>query len=395
MLSSQTEDPAPAPGQAPAPEDGPEGWLRQCWIEGITATWGARLKTLGLQAARAGGDADLRAGLQAFAAVAAMGRGDYDLADQLLGPPPEEGSPSVLLIDQAARLYRACGDAERDPERAVAAMAALNEARARLQRSGEVSPEAATARGYAGLMLGEALLMVGDVGAARHQLELVVEEGQAPPALLTAVRCVLGGIEQAVGRPDLAIGHLQAAVRGAQGLAAEEGLSRLLLCGVMLSTDVRYGLALFDEYLARQRGKVPEGQGTVARLFRLLQMLVGVMREGPGAAMMLTLPMRVELRDLLRFLQGRHYSAGWFLLLTGLCAGALRGAGDPCEAYSVLIHAAATLRCRRMDGAAELCDRQIEMLRATLGVDQFEALLTEARHRRQLFLSYLGNRGQG
>ena len=78
--------------------------------------------------------------------------------------------------------------------------------------------------------------------------------------------------------------------------------------------------------------RVSSSPGASRRMLRLL-----TAQPPPG------LQVRVEIRDLLRFLQGRHYSAGWFLLLTSVCAGALRAAGDPCEAYSVLIHAAATL----------------------------------------------------
>ncbi len=288
----------------------------------------------------------------------------------------------MQLLDSAVRLYRACGDAERDPERALRAMQDLGEARRQVGSAQNV--EAATARGYAGLALAEALLMVGDVGAARHQLELVIEEAQAPPVLLTWIRSILCGIELAVGRTDLAIGHLQAGMRQAAGHPAEEQMTRLLLSGVMLSGNRRYGLALLEEFLARNADHPPVGQGTVARLYRMLRLLSG---ESP-----FPLPVRAEVRDHLRYLQGRHYSAGWFLLLTGVCSGALRGAGDTCEAYSVLIHAAATLRCRRMDGAADLCDRQIEALRSQLGEDQFEALLAEAQRRRRIFLSYLDER---
>lgn len=391
-MTPQPQPPTPIPTLATAPEDGPEHWLRQCWIEGVTAAWGTQLSALGARAVGEGSDADIRAGMQAFTALAALGRGDYDLADEVLAPPAASSSPSVRLLDSAARLYRACGDAERDPQRAVVAMNALNDARR--AASADDSPEARTARGYAGLALGEALLMVGDVGAARHQLGLVIEEGQAPPVLLTWVRCILGGLEQAVGRADLALEHLQAAVRGSTGLAAEGHLTRLLLCGVMLGNDVRYGLALFEEFTTQRReAGAPRGHGAVARLYQLLATLITAMPGSDGSqGTPLGLPQRALVRDLLRTLQARHYSAGWFLLLTGLCSGGLRAAGDHCEAYSVLVHAGATLRCRRMDGAAELCDRQIDAMRAQLGVDAFEALLTEARHRRQLFLSYVGTR---
>ncbi len=72
----------------PQVEDGPEHWLKEFWVQGVTASWGERLSRLGRRAAINGLDADMTASLRAFAALAAMGRGDYDLADELLGPPP-------------------------------------------------------------------------------------------------------------------------------------------------------------------------------------------------------------------------------------------------------------------------------------------------------------------
>jgi hypothetical protein len=377
-----------------APNQPPDldAWLRECWAEGVTTAASARLCAL-TDADLQGADDDVRAGLGAFAALAAMGHGDYDRADRLLSGRAGTLSPPVMLLDSAARLYRACGDAERDPARALLAMNDLAEVQARVQAltggaAGVGGPALSTAQAYAGLSLAEALLMVGDVGAARHQLSLIIEEGAAPPALLTMARCILSGIEQAVGRADLAIDHMQAAVRATAGLPAEGMLTRLLLCGMMLGADRLYGLALYDEFLARH-GR-PAGHGAVARLFRMLDLMVPGLRRPddwrsePPLPSPYPLAVRTEIREHLRFLQGRHYSPGWFVLFTGLCAGVLRAAGDPCEAYTVLVHAAATLRLRHMDGAAEMCDRQIEVLRVELGVDRFEALLVEARQRRQL-----------
>ena len=71
------------------------------------------------------------------------------------------------------------------------------------------------------------------------------------------------------------------------------------------------------------------------------------------------------------------------LLLTTLCAGALSGADEPSDSYSVLIETAADLRCKYMDGAADLCDRQLTTLLAQLGPDRFEEVLLEAQHRRR------------
>jgi hypothetical protein len=92
---------------------------------------------------------------------------------------------------------------------------------------------------------------------------------------------------------------------------------------------------------------------------------------------------RAELRQALRGLQDRHPSAAWVLLLTTLCAGALSGADEPSDSYSVLIETAADLRCKYMDGAADLCDRQLTTLLAQLGPDRFEEVLLEAQHRRR------------
>lgn len=383
--------PSPPSGDAPGPDETALRWLARCWVEGVTASFVAQAEALGPRVAAGDRDDDNTA-LRAFTAMAAMGRGDYDLADALLtdAPPGEGLSSPVSLLDATARLYRACGEAERDPERAQRAMKELHAAELALPRGAEHdTTETATARGYAGLSHGEALLMVGDVGAARHQLERVVgeersERGLRPPAvLLTTVRCILGGIEQAVGRGDLAVAHLQAAVRDAAGFAQEEQVARLLLCGSMLADNHRFGEALLRDLKAQGQlqPEALEGHGTIAHLHRLLVLLAG---ESP-----FPLPVRAEMRELLRFLQGRHYSAGWFLLVTSLTAGALLGAGDAVEAYNILVHAAAALRCRRMEGAADLCDRQLTALRQRLGEEHFEAVVTEARERRRAFLNYL------
>lgn len=387
--TSQVAEAPPAPSDDPT---SPEGWLRRCWSDGVTATFVARVRGTALARAAAEEDA---AGLRAFSAMAAMGHGDYGLADELLGagasqPGEPPLSAPVALVDAAARLYRACGEAEQDPERAVKAMQALHQADHALASAEDGdTPEAATARGYAGLSLAEALLMVGDIGAARHHLELAVcdERDPRPPMVLRCTaRCILGGIELAVGRGDLAVAHLQKAVRDAAGFRQEEQTARLLLVGAMLIENHRYGEALLRELMAQHHldADIARGHGTLSHLHRLLEVL------SKGAPF--SLPKRVELRELLRFLQGRHYSAGWFLLLTSLAAGGLGSAGDASEAYNTLVHAAATLRCRRMEGAADLCDRQVDALRVRLGEERFEEVLTEARERRRTFLTYLNGR---
>ncbi len=106
-----------------------------------------------------------------------------------------------------------------------------------------------------------------------------------------------------------------------------------------------------------------------------------------------SLPVRYNLHEQGHWLQGRHNSAGWSLLMVNLFAGAQIGAGDPCGAYGVLVQAAADLRCRRMDGVADLCDRQITTLRTRLGPERFDELLTEAQRRRRELHLYESERG--
>ena len=65
-------------------------------------------------------------------------------------------------------------------------------------------------------------------------------------------------------------------------------------------------------------------------------------------------------------------------------ASALVAADETCEAYDVLVQSAAELRCRRIDGVADLIDRQLATLRGQLGPDGFEPLLREAQRRRRL-----------
>ena len=42
---SRSGDPAAGPPPVLTPvDDGPQGWLQQCWREGVRATWGARIR---------------------------------------------------------------------------------------------------------------------------------------------------------------------------------------------------------------------------------------------------------------------------------------------------------------------------------------------------------------
>jgi hypothetical protein len=365
------------------PERLAEQLLERCREMGLTEAQAEELSELGLRAVlempqRVGDIANI--GMRTLVTFAALGRGDFDLADTVLDMPGDANTPELRLLDLAARLYRACVGAERDMAQPVAAMNALTEALVPVL--GVDTPEARLSRGYAGLTLSEALLRVGDVGAARQQLESVADEPGMPPGIAVVAGMILGGIEQAVGRNDLALGHIQVALHRASsigGALEEERLLRVLLVGLLMFDGRRYGLAMLDDITAGKYGPAPSGNGTVARLYRVLSFIA---REPP-----LPLSARVAVREELRWLQGRHNSAGWSLLVTSLVAGALTGSGDACEAYGLLVQASAELRCRYMDGVADLCDREIQALRLQLGPDAFDELLTEAQRRRQQLLS--------
>jgi len=362
-----------------------EDLLERCRELGLTESQADELSGLGMRAvlevyASSGLGASI--GMRALVTFAALGRGDFKLADSVLDLPGEANTPELRLLDLAARLYRACVGAERDPGKPLALMNALTEALVPV--IGLQTAEARLSRGYAGLTLSEALLRLGDVGAARQQLESVADEPGMPPAIAVIAGMMLGGLEQSVGRNDLALGHIQVALHRASQLGAiaeEERLLRVLLVGLLMFDSRRYGLAMLDDITAGKYGPAPSGHGTVARLYRVLSLIA---REPP-----LSLAARASVREDLRWLQGRHNSAGWSLLVVSLVAGAMAGADDACEAYGLLVQASAELRCRYMDGVADLCDRQIAALRHQLGPDCFDELLTEAQRRRQQLLSVL------
>jgi len=325
--------------------------------------------------------------MRSLVAFAALGRGNVALADSALALPGEPKNPEQRLLDLSARLYRACVGAERDPGQPQQIMNALTEALAPVVE--QRTPEAQLARGYAGLTLSEALLRLGDVGAARHQLESVADEPGMPAGITVIAGLLLGGIEQAVSRSDLALGHVQVALHRATQLGVdsdEERLLRLILVALLLADSRRLGQAMLDDVRGGKYGPPPRGQGSVARLYHLLQLIAQTPTDSSPAVELephVVLLRRLAIHNELRWLQGRHNSAGWSLLFTVLCAGALAGMGDACEAYGVLVEAAAELRCRYMDGVADLCDRQIAVLRHRLGTDAFEQLIAEAQRRRQ------------
>lgn len=306
-------------------------------------------------------------------ALAAYFKGRRQACDLILAHTPDCQTPVQQLLTSTLQVYQACYDVGQDPQAPVHRMQELTAALKPVLDAADL--EARAVRGCAGLALSEVLLRIGDVGAARNQLELVADEPEMPPGVAIIAHMLLGGLEQAVGRNDLALGHLQVALHRAGGLADEESLLRLLLVGVLLADNRRYALAMLDDVQAGKYGQVPGGQGTVARLHRLLQLLA----QRPPFDM----HGRAELRQALRGLQERHPSAAWVLLLTTLCAGALAGADEPSDSYAVLIETAADLRCKYMDGAADLCDRQLATLLAQLGPDRFEEVLLEAQHRRR------------
>lgn len=327
-----------------------------------------------------------RIAMRSLVAFAALGRGNLTLADSALALPGEPENPEQRLLDLSARLYRACVGAERDPAQPQQVMNALSEAL--LPVMDLRSTEAQLARGYAGLTLSEALLRIGDVGAARHQLESVADEPGMPAGIAVIAGMLLGGIEQSVSRSDLALGHVQVALHRATQLGVdsdEERLLRLILVALLLADSRRLGQAMLDDVRGGKYGPPPQGHGAVARLYHVLQLIAQtptapeqVAATEPHVALL----RRMSVHNELRWLQGRHNSAGWSLLFTVLCAGALAGMGDTCEAYGILVEAAAELRCRYMDGVADLCDRQIAMLRHQLGMDAFEQLIAEAQRRR-------------
>lgn len=376
--------------QAVTPEEVDRLYRRMLEL-GLTERLGTELQRIGPAAILSTKDPVVAVVLRTLAAFATLSRGQVEAADLILALPGEATTPELKLLDLSGRLYRACTDAERDPERVAAAMQELTSALSPvLDLDGELPR---LARGYAGLTLGEVLLRLGDVGAARYQLEVVADEANMPPAVVVIARMLLAGIEQAVGRTDLSIGHCQVALHRATALgptaAAQQGspagatqaagsdeerLLRAILIGLLLSENRRFGIAMLADVTAGRYGPPPTGQGTVARLLGLLQLI----SDGP-----LSVNAQNELANELRWLHHRHPSAGWALLITCLLSGSLSGAGDACESYRILIQAAADLRVRYMDGIADLCDRQLSVLRNQLGPDAFEKLLDEAQRRRE------------
>ena len=356
---------------SPTPEAG--DWLAGLQAAGLSAAELTELLDIGERLLGVSGEVAASISPRLRVALGAYFKGRREACKLILEHTPDCPSPLQQLLTATLQVYQACYDVGQDPQAPVHRMHELTAALKPVLGATEL--EARAVRGCAGLALSEVLLRIGDVGAARNQLELVADEPEMPPGVAIIAHMLLGGLEQAVGRNDLALGHLQVALHRAAGLADEESLLRLLLVGVLLADNRRYALAMLDDVQAGKYGQVPGGQGTIGRLHRLLQLLA----QRPPFDM----HGRTELRQALRGLQDRHPSAAWVLLLTTLCAGALSGADEPSDSYSVLIETAADLRCKYMDGAADLCDRQLTTLLAQLGPDRFEEVLLEAQHRRR------------
>lgn len=309
-------------------------------------------------------------------AFAALSRGDGDRADELLTSGKPVRSVEERRLWLAASLYRACWL----PPSAAASdeIAQLTQALSNVSTVTDVDQPVLSdlALGCAALAFAEGLLRASDVGAARHQLELVANDDRQPRGLVVVARMLLSAIEVGVGRSDLALGHVQVALHASAGLGSEDRLLRLLLVGLLFAENRRLARAMLDDVIAGRYGAISSEQGTVAHLLRVLRLLA---HHCP-----LALEHTVELRRDLRWLLRRHASALWSLLIVSLLASALVSADETCEAYDVLVQSAAELRCRRMDGVADLLDRQLATLRGQLGPDGFEPLLREAQRRRRL-----------
>ena len=323
-------------------------------------------------------------------ALAATANGRDSMAASVLDAKIDTPSPALRLLDVAARLYQACVLAQHAPDQPARWINHLTDELVTTEaQTDEATREA---RAYAALVLAEALLRLGDVGAARQQLQSITDDAGLPPALALLAGCLLVAIEQAVGRPDLGLRHLDSVAARAGQLAPQAGegmLVALTRIGLLFAQRPAEGQAALDA-LRSSPECPPLGLNTVGRLARLFVQCTNMeaaatnFSEGVAAG---DTPQSVELRqqarDDLAWLHQRHRSAGASLLCTGLYAGVLLSLHDLPEAYRVLVEAAADMRCRYLDGVADLCDRQILVLQHRLGPDTFERVLNEAQRRRQ------------
>src|SRR5689334_20626226 len=140
--SIEIDGEADATGQEALPEAGSpvseaddgntaERLLERCTETGLTESQADQLSAIGLRAVldlRERGGESASVGMRTLVTFAALGRGDFSLADAVLATPCDASTPELRLLDLAARLYRACVGAESDPAQPLAAMNALTEA---------------------------------------------------------------------------------------------------------------------------------------------------------------------------------------------------------------------------------------------------------------------------
>ncbi|HNN53619.1 MAG TPA: hypothetical protein PKO07_21485 [Pseudomonadota bacterium] len=312
--------------------------------------------------------------IRSLLALAALSRGDVAMADDLLAT----GKPIRTIEERrlwlAASLYRTCWLNPPLPDE----VASLTQALGNATSSDAVdAPEwSPMALGCATLAFAEGLLRMSDVGAARNQLEVVATGERLPRGLAVVARTLLASIEIGVGRSDLAIGHLQVALHASADLGAEDRFLRLLLIGLLLGENRRLALAMLDDLSSGRYEKIDPTLGTVGRLYSVLSAI--------SYSCPLSLAATIQLRRDLAWLLKRHASAAWCLLLLSIISGALVCSDETCEGYDILVQSAAELRCRYMDGVADLLDRQLATLRGQLGPDGFEPVVREAQRRRRL-----------
>ncbi len=371
-MSSDAARPLDVSVHAPMRASEDDALLHTCCALGLTESVGRELRRHRFGEAER---SDVK--VRAMLALAGLSRGDTSLAETMLSA----GKPIRTIEERrlwlAASLYRTCWLTPPHPDEVAQLTQALGTA---LSSEAVESPDwSPIAMGCAALAFAEGLLRVSDVGAARNQLEIVATGEKLPRGLAVVARTLLAAIEIGVGRSDLAIGHLQVALHASSDLGAEDRLLRLLLIGLLLAENRRLARAMLDDVAKGRYGKIDPDQGTVGRLFQVVSVI--------GNGCPLRLSTSVELRQNLSWLLGRHASAAWCLLLISIVGGALVACDETCEGYDVLVQSAAELRCRHMDGVADLLDRQLATLRGQLGPDGFEPVVLEAQRRRRLRMS--------
>ena len=206
------------------------------------------------------------------------------------------------------------------------------------------------ALGCATLAFAEGLLRMSDVGAARNQLE-VVATGNACHAdwLSSHARCSRrsrSALGEATWPSTLAGGAARERRLGRRG-----SVSAASLIGLLLGKIVAWRWPCSTICRRALRKKDRPTLGTVGRLYSVLSAI--------SYSCPLSLAATIQLRRDLAWLLKRHASAAWCLLLLSIISGALVCSDETCEGYDILVQSAAELRCRYMDGVADLLDRQL------------------------------------